>query len=748
MGKYTYEQLEDMISIFDYLSENNNDMELLAEGFYTSLVPYSSVNIDVQNIDFSNVDTDALENDYSVVMQDIFKNMEKSDVREIVSWVADDTLALLYNDDIVSVRPDLFEILVNRFRNESNGIDWNFLTSSKISTNYIIESLNKIKDGTASNAINILTLNSLENFLMEQILNDKVEGNIPDIINWYADYIIEDTSKPLISNSFIVLIDQISHANREDSDSYSSIRDKIDKYRDGLKDKAGYNVSLDKYDFSKDMFDISKYAMTQDVSDLLNDLLSYREQYGILPEDACDFLIKHKIHDNNDVAGQINYMYNDLFYRAYEDRARHELIRRGYPEFVTVCRETSDGIYGSEGDESKSIEFNQTEVANLSFKDVSSIDTMFHEIKHVEQDDKYGKLEIKTASDYRIAKERMIIDVNEEIYNINYNVMKCETEARLFGMMDQFLYLRKLGFINTPLLDKVMEDRYDTESQENFWQKVYRIYGKEIANIELSVDSADPEKPIFELLTEQIDGLTESNIDSEKDEQSYWRYFYKSHLEAVKENLREDMIENEHGTAQDVDAIFAEVIKDAPEKLENFPFFKIEFDENGNRRTSVEILKRFEAYVKETGKTELYDTFSFYHAYLIGETKELKYEDVVDLLEFKTDNPKVDELRNIIVEEQVIDTIDRWRVGDEQYKALYLIDEHYKNNPNKFVQKALSKKFPQYSSLVKMGKGRFEYENLSRRLKIVRAGEISSDLTGLDNVFGKDNSIEIEEEQK
>ena len=78
---------------------------------------------------------------------------------------------------------------------------------------------------------------------------------------------------------------------------------------------------------------------------------------------------------------------------------------------------------------------------------------------------------------------------------------------------------------------------------------------------------------------------------------------------------------------------------------------------------------------------------------------------------------KVDELRNIIVEEQVIDTIDRWRVGDEQYKALYLIDEHYKSNPNQFIQKALSKKFPQYSSLVKMGKGSNSLTLTMRKVK-------------------------------
>lgn len=227
-------------------------------------------------------------------------------------------------------------------------------------------------------------------------------------------------------------------------------------------------------------------------------------------------------------------------------------------------------------------------------KDVSCLETLFHENTHQEQDYDMRQGKFGEYVRYIAEKEDIIRAYNEKYYVDNYKYMYCEIEAREKGVSKLVAFLQSLG-IN-------LEDKFVFHS----------------------------------LVTKDIVGVLNERADKEKE-----------NYEVGEKKLISD---KDFSGREKVTTYFDTLVRNNPIILRQHPALRMEYNKDGTLRSFADIVRDMEQYKDESEKLALYRR-------IIGKGNVVRPESIADTLDFMSSytapSPKIGVTMALMISENV-----------------------------------------------------------------------------------------------
>lgn len=361
--------------------------------------------------------------------------------------------------------------------------------------------------------------------------------------------------------------------------------------------------NLEKYNEVKDFSEMDEKKFDEFISDLEK----YCVRHGEIPEKYCDYLFKLKIEKGSFISK--NPRYTAIFQKAYESKGQAILKEKGITDVLVFCSKSlSDDKHGGYYSKSKNLVANEIYVNGISRNDCSAINTLFHEIRHAVQYHKIENDEFLSFTDYLILKEEIIGKIDKDFYKTHYRHMANEADARINGSMGQKKYLDYLGFSG---------------------QEIY----------------------------ERVEGGKERSV---------YGYYKRGLREEIKAHLQFGKVfKVSNFEKRGINELFGDVLKYNPDLLKKYPILKFEYDDNGERRPSLEILMHFDSEFKKLGDGET-EKIKLMRSLMIGIisekpaiTNKRVLEDSRLLLLFESDNPIINMLKNKVIKNELLDVIEK-----------------------------------------------------------------------------------------
>lgn len=537
----------------------------------------------------------------------IYNNIDKFEGRNKVNFFEKDIFNFLDKEVIIDRTKELKEIINSCV--DANSFSYIFNREDK-SVKDLLEQidLHNDIDGTYASISNM-------------DINDYIFGLYNKKKCMLLEYGLQKDEYALTNDDFIAAIYQVKNSGilfEEINDMFNELQSKAIK-----PDMSKYQEEVD----NLTEMDETKFEY------FIEDLKKLKNCVGILPEEYCDYLIKQKM-DSNSCLNKNLEKYYTIFKRAFEDKTNNILYNNDIKNnIIQVSSELDENVLGSTG--IQYIRYNETQIKELSEKNMDAINTMFHEIRHVLQkrhiddmrcnrylfliDEDYAeKMEIN-PNEYKMLKEKIINKYDRDYYERNYIFMYNEIDARIHGAKGAYAYLKKLGLDNKKILNIQGKDFFECyEENLKLERKIYNI-----ANLKKYKDDASIKEP----------------------EEERVKYTFRNIL---KENLN---------------------------VLNEYPVLKLEYDEKGERKSGFEILRNYEEELKEYEENPE-DAKINKLAILSSILKEevsmyacTQLEDSRELLNFHTDNNVIKRHRDHIIENEFLHTI---QLNEEGIWSIYL----------------------------------------------------------------------------
>lgn len=351
-----------------------------------------------------------------------------------------------------------------------------------------------------------------------------------------------DLIEEYIQNTNYITDQFIQHANRE-PEQYGNVALAVKS----MHEKA---VLPDMKEFDK-IIQSGKILNPKEMDEYYKKIDQIRAKDGIIPEKYCDFAIKNTIlskEQKNDPESE--------FYRMFTlcvvDKARYVLKQEGLEDIIVYADnlqkakpgtlETSTKL-GSYSDALK--ELNLSDDITLLMEDgvYDIINTIFHETQHAIQSRDIKNNSLQNASEYDMIKEDFIRKDSFFFYKDNYKLYTAEIDARIAGRQKMYQYLLDLGIPVKKILEGDIEFRRD----------VTRTYE--------------------EYMNEEIDTLNDSN-------------------KKFTVNFSEE---------KTLDTLFEELVAKNPSIIKEKPALQYEFNDDGTRKSSLEMLQEYETLLSDPG---------------------------------------------------------------------------------------------------------------------------------------------------
>lgn len=382
--------------------------------------------------------------------------------------------------------------------------------------------------------LELVTENILERNLKLRILNEQEVNNVVCYQRFF-EYLLSKYENAIITNNIATKIFNFVNPllNNQGFEGFRKIiESERRKYEYPNMNKYSRYIPQD---YSKEFIQMDETTFDE----FCKDLEKIKILNGIIPEEYCDYIINQKINDKSNINQNLERCFS-LLKRVFEDKAKHILEKEGivdYPIYFIDSHEVrGDGETAAsvEKDE-KSIRFREEDLEKLCGNNFFIINYMFHETRHVKQIKLFREKDFTKLDGciYNMVKEEILQKKDPLFYKRNYTRMYIESDARLAGAKGQAEYLLYLGVSPMQIIENIGYEREVTlESNSSFM--TYQIK-EEQKNAFIKVDK---------------DGKIISISDK-----------------------------------------VSEFIKQDPTLLKEFPVLSLEFDENGERKATVEILK-------------------------------------------------------------------------------------------------------------------------------------------------------------
>ena len=371
-------------------------------------------------------------------------------------------------------------------------------------------------------------------------------NNIKDFLN-YFDAMISSNPNAIIDNDICAQI--FNFINEKTTDQQIAI-----EFKQIVEAKTKEIVeSIDMSEYSK--YIPKSYTEKAETMDKLtfekfaSEIKKLKLINGHIPEEYCDFIINQKLNNNTPLNENLD-QYFPLLKRAFEDKTFYILKSEGIENYqIKFFQDEGDGTQGYHNLSKRTIGFLEDNLKELSQSNSHIINTMYHEIRHAIQSKNYNTTDFSKldGSLFNSLKEEIIRKNEINFYKKNYSRMHCEIDARLAGARGQAEYLAYLGVPENQIIEG------DSTKLKEFYEHAKKI---ERENEEFAINKIDENGNII----------------------------------SISEKVRE-------------------FIKKDPELIKKYPVLSLEFNEDGTRKSTVEILQNALAVTKNGDKTNLEDIY-------------------------------------------------------------------------------------------------------------------------------------------
>lgn len=355
------------------------------------------------------------------------------------------------------------------------------------------------------------------------------------IVTW-LNQLSPDSIKKFISESSY-LKDKFIQEALKDSEQYSNIVTAIESLRAEtvLPDMHEIDERIKKGDVLN----------PNEVDEYFKKLELIRLKEGIIPEKYCDFAIRNTIL----AKGQeydIESNYNTIYPLCVVDKTKHVLKSEGIDDITVFADNKETTNLGTFIDSAKELNLSASIILAMQKGVYDIINTIFHEVRHAVQYNDINNNTLKNISEYDMIKEQLIRKADFIFYDINYDSITAEIDARVEGRKKMYQYLQSLGIS----IEQILEG--DTE----YNKKAKMAYE--------------------EYVHEETDRLENSNKE------------FKVNFSDVKS----------------LDSIFDELITKHPKLIQENPILKYEYNEDGTRKSSIEMLQEYEEMISNPDYVE------------------------------------------------------------------------------------------------------------------------------------------------
>lgn len=387
-----------------------------------------------------------------------------------------------------------------------------------------------------------------------------------------------------------------------------------------------------------------------------NDLRIFRNINGRFPEKYCDYIMRVALDQKAVLNRGINeYRFQDeLIKRVFEDKAQHVLAAEGINNFFVVATSNLDeNTYGQCDYENKVVKMDEQKIKWMNQFDSSAINTLFHECRHAVKDTHIDKGTFKSGIEYKMLKEEILSEIDEDFYYENYEYMLSEIDARITGTTNQVKLLKKMGLSDMYILDEL-------------GRSVIKIFKDEVLEEHEKKDTTVHKKGFGE------------------DEEFVNRHFSKK------------LLEN-------------------PQFIADCPILELEYEKDGRRKPGIEILKSYENAIEEVreDRTKAEASHVRLFPYILKDVVYIQNEQAlgnIDLLaDYEPTSKTMRRYRDMIIRREVLEQFDEWKkeggisldskpnqsVEEKQVllqEAAKKLDEFAKTHPDEDISKEISEK--------------------------------------------------------
>ena len=454
------------------------------------------------------------------------------------------------NSAINFIKQKIEDNLKNKFKKER----FYKTIATSLPEKYIKSNFNVVKDmfdRTIPSDVCLYLLDYLEPatiYKFEDELEMTISNNTLEHYKKYFNYLTSNIDNAIIENDVAAQIFNFINSKSVDSKIADSFKGILEENTKEVKnpDMSIYSKYLPQ-NYSEQFEPMDELVF----ENFCEDLKKIKLLDGVIPEEFCDFIINQKLNNNTPINKDID-KYLPLLKRTFEDKACYILKSNGIEDyrFKFFKGKEGDGTQGYQNADKKEIGFLVDNLINLDASNTHIINTMFHEIQHAIQAKNYTATEFNKLNGflYNTLKEEIIRKDDWSFYNRNYSRMYCEIDARLAGARGQAEYLAYIGIPENQII----------EGNDTTLKECYE-YAKEIErqNEEFAINKID------------ING----NIIS------------------VSEKVRE-------------------LIKKNPEWINKYPVLSLEYNENGERKTTIQILQNALDSTKNKEKSTLEEIYT------------------------------------------------------------------------------------------------------------------------------------------
>ena len=419
----------------------------------------------------------------------------------------------------------------------------------------------------------------------------------------YFEYLLTTNDRSILESDIgSKLFNFINYSNSSEA-NFLEMRELLESFKKTFQkpDMEKYSDYLVK-DYSQELIPMDIEVFEYFIEDLENIKL----HDGRIPEEYCDYIIKLKLSKDSVLNQNIN-KYLPILKRVFEDKVQHMLSKEGIEGYTIEFFKNDGNVLGYHNKSERIIGFLEDNLINLAENNSHIINTAYHEVRHAVQSKNYYSTDFSLldGSRYNMIKEEIIRDDENTFYKRNYTRMYCEIDARLAGTRGQAEYLKYLGIQDEVVIENVGRTKVTLKDI------VEKNQMKENENIEYASNKVDRDGSIVSI--------------SQK---------------------------------------ATELIKKNPKWIQTYPVLSLEFDENGERKKTPEILSSAlskegfalrDIYLKIFG-TEIQvsledaaETLNYVSKLL--ETREGYFEDTIELIDLIVKNEIIPSLRDVNIEE-------------------------------------------------------------------------------------------------
>ena len=470
-------------------------------------------------------------------------------------------------------------------------------------------------------------------------LKFNVSINTIGVCQKYLEYALTNKMDDIINDKFALqIIDLVDSLQNDGNQDYENIKNILKEARSSI----AY-PNMEKYDqyvpanYSENFEEMN----FDDFDSFINELKIIKIINGKIPEKYCDYIIKQKLNKDSNLNQNLD-KYLPMLKVAFQDKVKYLLEREGITGYkIDFFENDGKGTLGSHNHYNKIIDFLEENLIELDESNTHIINTAFHEVRHAVQAKDYRSTEFEKLNGdlYNMIKEEIIRRDDFTFYTINYSRMFCEIDARIAGAKGQSEYLKYLGISD----DKIIE----SSGEKTITLKELFLECKEI-----------------EIENQRL-GIKKVSSD---------------------------------GEIISVSQIASELIRKNPEWLKRYPVLSLEFNENGERKTSKELLA-------DAIKVQNENVQDIYRKMFESEMK-VDLKDVSESLEYieeilKNEGSKsetIKEFASLIIKNESIKSLEKADPESEEFKkTLEILKRIKEKNPDLEISKYIEEKLSVFS---------------------------------------------------